>query len=178
MLTVEPNTEAVTTYKELLLSEWNKSLPQEVLSLLWSTLAGQTSNEAGPIYGLLNPDDLASFQRNDFRPIVQRIEDGTKFVKFTDLPVFPTGYIPPKNLAKIARQANLLTTYLTLPTHTSVGGDTEFFVDLLALAFQAAIHFVLASLADDTRLSIPCCFTRPCCSPFAIPLTNRPIIPT
>src|SRR5207247_5787303 len=83
---------------------------------------------------------------NYFHSIVTRIADGTRFVRLTDLPELPTNSAHPKRPSPLIIQANKLATYLTLPAHATVLGNTEFLVDVQALAFQAAIHFVLPEL--------------------------------
>jgi hypothetical protein len=64
-------------------------------------------------------------------------------VRLSRLPELPTDYVPPTRPSSLARQANKLAVYLTLQAHTAVAGKTEFLADVQALAFQAAIHFVL-----------------------------------
>ena len=147
MVTVRSTPESVSTYRDLLVSEWSKSLPQEVLSLLWTSLGGRSSSgETAALFQLLDPNDAAAFPSDYFQSIVVRIADGTRFIKLADLPELPTVAHPLKRLSSLARQANKLATYLTLPALTTVTGNTDFFVDVLALTFQAAIHFVLPDL--------------------------------
>jgi hypothetical protein len=118
-----------------------------VLGLLWSTL-----NERGPVeqtaplWQMLDPKETGLFPEDFFRSIVARIADGTRFVRLAKLPKLPAEYVPPEASSVLARRADTLAAYLTLPAHTAITGDSDFFLDVLALAFQAAIHFVLPEL--------------------------------
>jgi hypothetical protein len=147
MVTVEATSRALSTYKELLVSDWTKSLPNEVVSLLWNSLGGHESvGETSPLWQILDPNEASVFPLDFFQSIVVRITDGTSFVRLAGLPDLPVKYDPPKTPSIVARRANRLATYLTLPAHVAIAGETGFFMDVLALGFQAAIHFVLPEL--------------------------------
>ena len=146
MVTVQSTPGLIARYRELLVSDWNKSLPRDVLSLLWAIVGQEATGKAEPLLQFLNPNDTAAFPLDIFRSIVARIADGTRFVRLAELPPLRPDYLPPKKPSSIARQACLLTTYLTLSAHTTVTGNTDFLADVQALAFQASLHFVLPEL--------------------------------
>jgi hypothetical protein len=58
----------------------------------------------------------------------------------------PIDYDPPKRPSKVVVQALRLTAYLTLRAHNKLVGDVAFFRDLQALAFHAAMHFILPAV--------------------------------
>jgi hypothetical protein len=147
MVAIEPNSGALSTYKELLVSDWTKSLPNEVVSLLWTSLGrDETVRETSPLCQILDPNEASVFPLDFFQSIVVRISDGTSFIRLAGLPDLPAKYIPAKTPSVVARRANRLATYLTLPAHLPIAGNTGFLMDVLALGFQAAIHFVLPEL--------------------------------
>jgi hypothetical protein len=146
MMIVQPTSQVVARYQHLLTADWTANLPQEVLSLLWTTLADHVPDEADSLLQLLDPDRNGTFPTTYFQSVAARIATGAKLVRFSGLPDLPTEYVPATKLAKIAWQGNRLATYLTLPAHATVSGETGFLVDVLALAFQATIHFVLPKL--------------------------------
>ncbi len=149
MVTVHSEADAVSRYRRLLVSEWTKTYPHEVISLLWETLGERSAdNESEPIIRLLDPGYHTSFPTEFFQSIVKRISEATKFVNRGSLPALPSEYWPQKKLPSVVWQANRLTTYLTLPAHTTVAGNEDFFADIRALAFQAAIHVVLPTLRE------------------------------
>jgi hypothetical protein len=149
MITVRANSRLILDYKRLLVSEWTRTFPQQVLELLWDAIgARQSSNENGRLRPLLDPANVASFPTEYFRSIVDRIANGTKFVRVAELPELPAEYQPPKRPPAAVWQSVRLVTYLTLQAHATVDGDTSFFADAQALAFQAATHVLLPTLRE------------------------------
>src|SRR5947207_8906947 len=99
MVTVKATPDAISTYKELLVSEWTKSLPQEVQSLLWATLGGhEPAGEAQHLWQILDPNEAGPFPWEYFRSIAVRIAAGTRFVRLAELPELPTDFAVPKRL--------------------------------------------------------------------------------
>ena len=141
-VTIQSSTEAVQAYQSLLLTDWSDELPAHVLSLLSSIVKKDDDTTTAPLLQVLDPDGT-KFDSDYFESIVDRIVDSSKLVGLAELPMLSDYSIPRSRLSRAARQANSLSTYLTLPAHATVIGDIDFFVDVLALAFQASIHFVL-----------------------------------
>jgi len=148
MVAVQASAEAVERYRQLLTAEWTKTLPGDVLSLLWATVRGHLSDDGEPLRLLLNPNDQEAFPADYFRSVVARIAAASQVFRLANLPGLSTDYTPLRKLSSVAWQGNRLATYLTLPAHTPLTGDTAFFADLQALAFQAALHFVLPTLRE------------------------------
>ena len=147
MVTVEADPSSLSIYKKLLTSDWTKSLPNEVLCLLWTAMGKhQAGGETAPLWHLLDPNEAGSFPADFFQSIVVRIADGTRFVRLAGLPELSAKYDAPIGLSVLGKRANRLATYLILPAHETIAGNTGYFMDLLTLAFQAAIHFVLPEL--------------------------------
>jgi hypothetical protein len=149
MVTAQSGPERVAEYRDLLLSEWKKNLPDEVLALLWRTVAAAPPPpEPAALSQLLDPGYSASFPVDYFRSMLVRIRDAASFVRVSNLPEVPAAYAPPKRLAKPAWLANRLAAYLTLQAHSPVAGDVSFLADAQSLAFQAVLHFVLPEIRE------------------------------
>jgi hypothetical protein len=149
MVTLQSGPERIAEYQTLLLSEWKKTFPEEVLSLLWGLVAGVPPRpQPDPLFQLLDPGASASFPIGFFRSLVRQIAEAAKFIRLANLPEMPAEYVPPRRLTKHLGQANRLAAYLTLQAHTSLIGDVALFADVQALAFQAAVHFVLPELRE------------------------------
>jgi hypothetical protein len=150
MIHVTSNKENISQYQSILVSEWKKNLPDAVLSLLWNVVALERPGDGNePLLALLDPDRPTAFPTNHFRAIVTQIGDATGFVRLPKLPALPIApYEPPRKMSKSVWVANRLTTYLTLSAHARVEGDLGFFVDVQALAFQAALQFALPEVRE------------------------------
>jgi hypothetical protein len=148
MLNVVAGEANASAYQRLLLSDWKRDFPDEVLALLSSTLGAGHGQEGDPLWKLLTPGSNGVFPVDFFRSLLHRIDDATRFVLLADLPPLPQDYDPPRRLSKSAWQAVRLTTYLTLQANAELSGDVAFFQDVQALAFQAAIHYVLPPLQE------------------------------
>jgi DNA-damage-inducible protein J len=134
----------INEYRRLLVSEWKKDFPDEVLALLWGVVSEHLPEHPGPpLLRLLNPDYNSEFPNTYFESIVHKISEATGFIRWENLPALPAAYTPPKRSSKSVWRANRLSGYLTLPAHARLRGDVDFFVEVQALAFQAAIHHVL-----------------------------------
>jgi hypothetical protein len=137
----------INEYRRLLVSEWKKDFPDEVLSLLWGVVSAHLPKPPGaPLLKLLDPDYKSEFPNTYFESIVHKISEATGFIRWEKLPALPAAYAPPKKYSKSVWRANRLSGYLTLPAHASLRGDVGFLVDVQALAFQAAIHYVLPEI--------------------------------
>lgn len=149
MIRVRSNHEQIATYHRLLMAEWNSHLTDEVLQLLWSLMGGRQTTHDTSLFASLDPESNGALSASEFEAILLRIGEAAKFLlSRLDLPALPSNYAPAKRLSKLARQSIQLSTYLTLQAHASVSGDTDFFVDVQSLAFQAATHFALPNLRD------------------------------
>jgi hypothetical protein len=138
----------IARYKGLLSGEWTKSLPHDVLDLLWSSVTGRpTTGHFAPLFRLLDPS-ATIFPGDYFHSIVDRITEGTKFIRRAELPEMDAAYRPTQKPVAAVWQANRLVTWLTLPAHVKVTGDTTFFANVQSLAFQAALHVTLPALAE------------------------------
>jgi len=152
VIAAQASSDTISAYRDLLLSEWTKALPQDVLSLLWTTLSGPSSlNGDVALLQILNPHREPGFSSTAFRAIVARIAEGKRIVGLPELPELPENYNPQRKPSKIAVLANRLSTYLTISAHAKVIGDTEFLADLMSLAFQATFHFVLPELREKSQ---------------------------
>lgn len=147
MIRVLADKTRIAQYQRLLVSEWTKDLPDAVLSLLWSSLHSKGPAD-DPLFKLLNPNVNSTFPSKFFRSLLDAIGNASKFLHLGDLPQLPVAYDASKRLSKNAWQANRLAAYLTLQASTKFSGDVEFFRDLQAFAFQAAVHFVLPAIAE------------------------------
>ncbi len=152
MLRVVASEKNVSDYRDLLLAEWGKQLPQKVLGLLWSTVESQQTNQEGKLLKLLNPGVNGAFPTELFRGIADRVGYATRFMRFQDLPALPQPYDPGSRLSVAGWQANRLTAYITLQSSADLSGDVDFFRDVQSLAFQAALHFVLSPASRGKRL--------------------------
>jgi hypothetical protein len=149
MVTAQSSPELIADYRELLLSDWKKTFPDEVLALLWRMVsASQPPSGPSPLFQMLDPGYSGSFPVDSFQAILEPIAEAAKFVRLPNLPEAPVAYTPPKRLTKQVWLANRLSVYLTLQATSSLAGDLPFFADVQALAFQAAIHFVLPEIRD------------------------------
>ncbi len=147
MITIHASAEAVSRYRQLLVSDWGRTFPNDVLSLLWTTITSRTThNGTEPLFQLLDPRHNTTFPSDFFQSIVGRISHGTRFVSVPQLSELSADYRPVKKLSAAVWQANRLAMYLTLPAHVAVTGNLQFFADAQALAFQAAMHVVLPEL--------------------------------
>lgn len=147
MITVQAGPSQIAEYQRLLVSEWKKSFPDEVLALLWSSVAPAASAEDS-LRRLLDPATNGVFPVEYVMGLAQRIGDASRFAALqAELPPLPKDF-EAKRFSRPAWQAHRLAVYLTLPAHVSLSGDVAFFRDVQSLAFQAALHFVLPALAS------------------------------
>jgi hypothetical protein len=149
MVTVVASRKSAAAYKKLLLTEWTDSLVASVLDLQWRTTKSLSSPSLSApstlqdMLSLLNPTDEQSLDSEEFNRAVNRIREGTRFIRLADLPEITSRSVPAKRHSSSVREARKLAVYLTLSAHTAVTGDTDFLRDMQSLAFQAAIHFAL-----------------------------------
>ncbi len=144
MITIRATAQNIAQYQRLLASEWGKKFPEEVLTLLWALVSGARLRRESMV-GLLDPR-TAPFDLEAFQRVVDRISQAAAFIPIAGLGVRPSRYSPPRRLSNAVRVANRLSCYLTLSAHCSLAGDREFLADIQALAFQAAVHFVLPEI--------------------------------
>jgi len=148
MVTVHAKADSIAAYQALLTSDWTKSLTQKVLALLWKILSTDASAETSLIWQLLNPSNAKGFSAEQFRAISSRIQDGTRFIRLANVPPVDIGRLGEKRNSLLLIQARQLAAYLTLQAHTQVLDRADFLLDVQALGFQAAIHFVLPELRE------------------------------
>jgi hypothetical protein len=152
MIAISSSSESISEYQRLLVSEWRKSFPEEVLALLWSVISIKSTTSFDDrhkgLEQLLNPDNTSEFPEQLFQTAIDRIKEVKKFIRIPSLPELPEAYEAPKRMAKSVWLANRLASYLALPAHAPIEGDMDFFVDIQALAFQAAIHYALPAVNE------------------------------
>ncbi len=138
--------DTVKDYQRLLLADWDRTFPEQVVGLLWDTL-GKKSVVDDPFAGMLDP---RSFQlaEETLAGILQRMTDAGRFVAQFELPDLPKTYHL-KRPSKAKQQALQLSLYLTLTAHCALDGAVDYFHDVQSLAFQAAAHFVLPELSGS-----------------------------
>jgi len=149
MLAIHATDALVQKYQELLRREWNRAFPDEVLALLWSTLAGTRWPTLGLPRGLFDPASTEELPADSLRALIRRIDQGTRYLDLSDLPALPETYLPPPRPARLVRQALRLANYLTIQGVTALAGNVGFFQDLQALAFQAALHVALPKIRES-----------------------------
>src|SRR5947209_1865164 len=104
-ITVRSSKESVAAYKRLLLSDWKRAFPDEVVALLWSAVAGgRNSAQADSALDWLNPDARVPLPEAFGPALVRRIAGVTKVVRFADLPTLPDDYRLPRRPTKRASQ--------------------------------------------------------------------------
>jgi hypothetical protein len=146
MISVRSGSNLDTTYRRLLTSEWKRTFPEEVVELLWAAVSpGQDDGDAD-LCVLLNPKCAAPLPAAFVNTLAWRLREAGKFVAFPEIPPPPGHFEIAQRPAKAVLQALRLATYLTLQAHAELSRPSPFFRDLQALAFQAALHFVLPDI--------------------------------
>jgi hypothetical protein len=147
MATLCSDAECIAEYKRLLASDWKRDFPDKVLRLLWSIVGDNRARPDGALLdGLLNPEESNRFPTDVFQGVLQRISELDKLIPLRRLPTLPSQLSIHKSVSKHTWHAARLSTYLTLAAHVPLSGNVELLIDAQALAFQAAIHFVLPGL--------------------------------
>lgn len=144
---IQKNSALIKSYKEILLSNWDKDFPAKVLNLLWQTIV-PIESQSDELIHILNPQAVSPFPSNYFQKVFSIILDGHKILRSRDFPPLPITYSTPKRMSRAVLLACRFASYLTLPAHAGVKGDIDFFSDLQSLAFQACIHFALPEIRE------------------------------
>jgi hypothetical protein len=155
MIAISSSSASISEYQRLLVSEWRKGFPEDVLALLWSVISIKSTSPSGDRHNaleqLLNPENTSDFPEQLFQASIDRLKEVRRFIRIPRLPELPDEYEAPRRMSKTVWLANRLASYLALPAHAPIEGDVGFFADIQALAFQAAIHQALPAVNKTHR---------------------------
>ena len=144
MLLVVTSENRIAAYQGLLLSDWKRSLPSESISLLWESL--EFPQDESLWFEVLNPRIPIPEER--FRILHHQLVEAGRWIRYEHLPQLPGEYHLPRKPSARASLCLRMTAYLLLRADSDLEGDTGFFLDLQALAFHSAIHFLMPEVKD------------------------------